>query len=88
MRTRHSPRNQEILFKALFKPEPVAVEPIAPSHCWDCLHYPKGGRSRGRCALLDKMVEGMRQKECFVLRDKKKGNHLLEGKEGSTYGLA
>ncbi len=58
MRTRRSPRNQEILFKALFPP-PEKATPIERSpRCFDCCHYPKGGRSRGRCALSGESVRG------------------------------
>lgn len=69
MRTRRSPRNQDRLWRYL-TPEAPAKEPLPPSppRCWDCRHYPKGGRDRGTCALSGLKVAGRSQKECFTPR--------------------
>jgi hypothetical protein len=69
MRTRRSPRNQEILFKALF-PKPEPPTPLPPSiRCWDCEYYPKGGRVRGHCRLRCAEVAGIGQdRPCWTAR--------------------
>lgn len=69
MRTRRSPRNQEILFKSLFKPplKKVIFE-ITPC-CWDCKSYPKNGRNTGFCSLRKEKVYGRTKEEgCFERR--------------------
>lgn len=68
MRTRRSPRNQEILFKALFKPKDVVCEPVVSKVCFNCRHYPKQGRSHGMCGLNGTKTSGMAMKPCFVER--------------------
>ncbi len=60
MYTRTSPRNQEILWRALTPPAPAVEKVAAPSRCWDCANYPKGGRSTGTCKLLAMKVGGER----------------------------
>ncbi len=69
MRTRRSPRNQDILFKALFpRPEAPTPAPRTP-RCFDCLNYPRGGRSRGHCTLKGEMVYGISaDRPCFLGR--------------------
>lgn len=74
MRTRRSPRNQEILWRALSRQGAAPpAEPLTPRRaCWDCVNYPKGGRSRGHCTLLGLMVSGEAEnKECFRPRPPK-----------------
>lgn len=75
MRTRRSPRNQEILFRQLFAPARTSPgTAAAPSvehvpRCWDCRHYPKGGRNRGKCALRGEHVNGRSERQaCFAAR--------------------
>ncbi len=71
MRTRRSPRNQERLFRELFKGEDKAAVATAPERCWDCANYPKGGRSRGHCTLKGDMVQGIAtDRPCFRARSK------------------
>jgi hypothetical protein len=69
MRTRRSPRNQDILFKALF-PRPEALPPTARTpRCFDCANYPRGGRSRGHCNLKGETVAGISEdRPCFAPR--------------------
>jgi len=70
MNTRRSPRNQEILWRSLGQQAVIApASPASPSRCWDCRHYPKGGRSRGTCVLHGQMVAGLTEgKPCFAPR--------------------
>lgn len=67
MRTRRSPRNQEILFRALFMPpEESPIQGPRCPRCWDCLEYPKGGRSRGECLAHGEVVNGITTRPgCF-----------------------
>lgn len=58
MRTRRSPRNQEILWRALTSPVPPVVPTPHVPRCWDCVSYPVGGRSRGHCTLRGQMAYG------------------------------
>ena len=59
MRTRGSARNQQILWRALTPPAPEKPAPVqGQNRCWDCISYPKGGRSRGECILKGDMVNG------------------------------
>jgi ribosomal protein S27E len=54
----------------LFKPKEEPVDPSkieVQKRCWDCRHYPKGGRDRGTCKLQNKMVSGMGSCENFAL---------------------
>lgn len=40
-------------------------------HCWDCVDYPTGGRSRGECLLRGSMVLGRTAgRPCFQERRK------------------
>lgn len=73
MRTRRSPRNQQILWRALTPPAPPAPEPPPKvQRCFECAHYPKGGRSHGRCALLNRTANGLTPDlACFVGRPAK-----------------
>lgn len=69
MRTRRSPRNQQILWKALTPPvdKPVLLPHIP--RCWDCSSYPPSGRVRGHCALKGDMVNGRSEnRPCFLPR--------------------
>lgn len=69
MRTRKSPRNQEILWRELAKQgAPTTPLPVlnSPNRCWDCVSYPKGGRARGECVLIGQMVNGRSEnRPCF-----------------------
>jgi hypothetical protein len=58
MNTRRSPRNQERLWCALTPPAAPVVSVPAPRRCFDCVNYPRGGRSRGHCTLRGVMVAG------------------------------
>lgn len=64
MRTRLSPRNQQKLWKELMEkslqPERAIALAILKKtvYCWECRHYPKGGRNRGTCKLMNIMVGG------------------------------
>jgi hypothetical protein len=70
MRTRRSPRNQMILWRALGGlPTPIVPLPAAPA-CWDCANYPTGGRNRGDCTLIGEMVRGGSVRACFTARRK------------------
>lgn len=68
MRTRRSPRNQDILFRALFQPASVPVPPVVQTRCFDCESYPPRGRSWGHCALHGKTVLGLGEHQCFRAR--------------------
>lgn len=69
MRTRRSPRNQDRLFRELFKPEPQKAKPVEQvNRCWDCHHYPKGGRMDATCKLKGKRVAGRSVMDCFKKR--------------------
>lgn len=68
MRTRRSPRNQAILWRALTPPVAVAVPVPVVLRCWDCDRYAPGGRARGECVLLGVMVSGRSQRPCFQAR--------------------
>ena len=58
MRTRRSPRNQMILWRALTPPTPVISPAPAIRRCWDCVSYANHGRARGECVLRGVMVNG------------------------------
>lgn len=70
MRTRRSPRNQDILWRALGgAPEPKPEPAPALPRCWDCRHFPKGGRARATCRLNGLKVNGVRlAPPCFEQR--------------------
>ena len=72
MRTRRSWRNQERLWRILGQPAVTRAvpKPAPPSRrCFDCRHYPQVGRSRGHCALLGAIVNGVsRDRACWVPR--------------------
>lgn len=60
MRTRRSWRNQERLFRALFKPADVPrPEPakLLPA-CFHCAHYTVPARSRSTCRVKNRVVGG------------------------------
>jgi len=70
MRTRRSPRNQEILFKALFchpeehpKPHPSDIKKM----CFNCKHFANNGRARAKCKLSGVIVVGYSVCERFEL---------------------
>ena len=50
----------------------TAPEPAWQEHhtyCWDCVSYPIGGKARGRCALLHRLVYGSgKDLSCFEHR--------------------
>jgi len=65
MRTRTSVRNQNIVFRELFKPQDKP-KPIRFASCFNCVSYPKSGRSRGECVLRGAIVEGRTlDRPCF-----------------------
>mgnify|MGYP001585451910 CR=1 FL=1 len=68
MKTRRSWRNQDRLWKELGgKPAPVCSAPAIP-RCWNCVNYPKGGRSRGRCSLHEEIIQGRTEnRPCFKI---------------------
>ena len=69
MRTRLSPRNQDILWKALTPPLEAIAPVVSAPRCWDCQSFPKGGRSRGHCTLKDVIVSGIdANRGCFMPR--------------------
>jgi hypothetical protein len=67
MRTRRSPKNQEKLFRELFKPPSERPEegPAQPM-CFNCANYPRGGRSGCKCRLTGTRMNGTETRpECF-----------------------
>ncbi len=68
MRTRRSPRNQEILWHALTPPVPPTTPAPADTRCWQCVNYPRTGRGRGACTLIGEMVQSTSQRPCFAAR--------------------
>lgn len=72
MRTRRSPRNQDILWRELGRQGVVPEKPVAiqaSPRCWDCANYPAGGRVRGHCGVTGLVVAGRTpDKWCFVAR--------------------
>jgi len=78
MRTRRSPRNQEILWRQLGGGENEKLEPIKTVRCFDCVNYPKGGRSRGECTLIGEVVRGSnKDRKCFIPRSPNNGIHQM-----------
>lgn len=75
MRTRRSPRNQDRLFKALFKPpaEPKP-EPVVTPCCGNCVSYHDNGRSRGECTSFGMIVRCFTVRPCFRPRAKSESN--------------
>lgn len=65
MKTRRSWRNQNRLFKELFKPNDE-IKPIVSRVCFNCSDY-KSQRARGKCALLGEIVTGQR-KACVLFK--------------------
>ncbi len=65
MRTRRSPRNQEILWRALGGKAVAPVAVFGTPCCWNCRRYPPAGRARGECTLLGQIVNGRTQRSCF-----------------------
>jgi hypothetical protein len=72
MRTRRSPRNQDALFKALFKPkeEPRSEQPPR-SQCRDCRQYPAQKRDTYNCPVKGMKVGLWDTHECFVAKPPK-----------------
>ena len=72
MKTRRSWGNQDRLYREL-SGKPEEEQPAVSSvRCWDCLRYPKGGRSRGGCSLWGGTVSGITEgRPCFEARDRK-----------------
>jgi NADH:ubiquinone oxidoreductase subunit B-like Fe-S oxidoreductase len=69
MRTRRSPRNQEILWRALGGQKSAPAPVVSVPRCWDCANYPKHGRARGTCAVTGTMVNGAAEnRDCFKAR--------------------
>ena len=78
MRTRRSPRNQELLFKALFKAPDSPITPATTHYCGDCVSFPNW-RMRGECTLMGKIVNSAnRDRECFKLRSQPFPGHKKE----------
>jgi hypothetical protein len=68
MRTRRSVRNQNVLFKALFKPPTISQKETMRTACFNCISYPAHGRNRGECILIGKVVNGNNlDRLCFVV---------------------
>jgi hypothetical protein len=69
VKTRRSPRNQMILWRALTSPVDAPKQTASVPRCWDCVSYPKGGRARGECSLVGQIVNGRsKDRPCFTLR--------------------
>lgn len=69
MRTRRSPRNQEILWRALTPPAPEIAAPAQSHRCGRCRYYSAPGRSRSRCKVSMTIVDARRENEpCFEVR--------------------
>lgn len=69
MRTRRSPRNQDILFRALGGPLPLKPEPVVTRCCGNCTNYRDTGRARGLCHLKGVRVAIMSAPSCYVARE-------------------
>lgn len=65
MRTRRSPRNQDRLFKILFKVTNAPIERAVIRCCFNCVNYPTHGRSRGYCPVINDSISGIMEKPCF-----------------------
>lgn len=66
MRTRRSPRNQDRLFKELFKPERKPFAPIVSPVCFNCVSYPsKRMYAVCRGSRKGQRVSGLAQHPCF-----------------------
>lgn len=63
VRTRRSPRNQEILWRALGGPTTNAGP-----RCADCVNFGPVGYARGTCTLLGEPVDHTSQRACFIFR--------------------
>lgn len=68
MRTRRSPRNQELLWRALTPPTTAATPAEPDTRCWQCVSYSQTGRSSGACALTGRKVRNTSQRPCFSAR--------------------
>ena len=69
MKTRRSPRNQEILWRALSgKPEPITKAPLLPLCAYCVNFFSNHGRSRGECTLRGTIVNCTSKQPCFVAR--------------------
>lgn len=72
MKTRRSVRNQNILFRELFKPAEKGIESVEIKCCFNCVNYPRDGRGRARCTLTGGMVRGgSKNRICFRMADYK-----------------
>ena len=70
MNTRRSPRNQEVLFKALFKLPEVPRLHIPPAaECRNCVYFPNHGRGRGTCRVMQARVHMQSSCNEFKLRE-------------------
>lgn len=67
MRTRRSPRNQEILWRALAG-APTPAPHAEPAICSNCVNYPVGSGFTGACTLNGEMVNGLKYREYFIRR--------------------
>lgn len=68
MKTCRSPRNQEILWRALGGAPEAKPATAQAQCCFNCVDYPKAGRSRGECTLHGEIVNGRSVKPCFKAR--------------------
>jgi hypothetical protein len=70
--TRRSWKNQDKLFKELFKlppieePNPAKADTI--KMCFNCKHFTENGRARAKCKLSGEITVGYSMKECFIER--------------------
>lgn len=73
MRTRCSPRNQDRLFRELFKPEEAPARPVKTCCCFNCVNYGGGRRGRNECTLRGEIVMGTTEdRKCY--REGKNGD--------------
>lgn len=69
MRTRRSPRNQEILWRLLTPPATAPPKIQAPPRCGSCRYYSAPGRSRSLCKISRTKVDARQEDEpCFEKR--------------------
>lgn len=65
MNTRRSWKNQNRLFKELFKPEQPVCVPVVSPVCFNCVEYP-GKRMHAVCRRSGRRVSGSGQHPCFT----------------------